>query len=517
MVGGTVSGLTLGSLVLANGADTVTIPAGAGVFDFPTFVASGNTYAVTVKTQPSGQTCQLTAGATGTLMGTVNNVTVVCAYGVWTWVGGSNLPNASGVYGARGVAAATNVPGARYAPVSWNDSRGNLWLFGGQGVDSAGASGLLNDLWEFANVGSGQWSWDSGSQVQGSLGSYGPQGMPLASNEPPARVFANSWFDAIGNLWMFGGSGLDSTGATFDTLNDLWKYDLSSGQWIWVGGSNTQGSPGVYGTQGMTAPGNVPGARAGAASWRDLWVFGGQGVDSTGMFGNLNDLWKYDLGNGWWVWVSGSNAQGSPGVYGTQGVAAPANAPGARTESSSWTDVSGNLWLFGGQGVNPATGAVTALNDLWEYTVGNRQWTWVGGSNTPGSRGVYGAQGTSAASNIPGARYSSTSWTDGAGNLWLFGGQGLDSTGTAGFLNDLWKYSPSTRQWTWISGSNLSGALGSYGTQATASVSNVPGARHFANAWTDSSGNLCLFGGSGITGTGAVGSLNDLWCFNPAL
>jgi N-acetylneuraminic acid mutarotase len=449
-------------------------------------------------------------------MGTVNNVKVVCAYGVWAWMNGSSLTNSSGTYGTPGVFAAANVPGARYGSVPWVDSQGDFWLLGGQGYDSAGAFGLLNDLWRFANLGSGQWAWDSGSNMQGSPGSYGSPGMPLASNAPPARALANQWFDATGNFWLFGGSGSDSTGAMFDTLNDLWKYNLISGEWTWVGGSNTQGSPGVYGTPGIAAPGNVPGARAGAASWRDLLIFGGQGVDSAGMFGNLNDLWKYDLGPGRWVWLSGSNLQGSPPVYGTPGVAAPGNVPGARAYASSWTDAAGDLWLFGGQGVDSATGAVTVLNDLWKFTMTSRQWTWVGGSNTPGGRGVYGTQGTGAANNVPGARDSAISWTDGAGNFWLFGGNGVDSTGTRGYLNDLWEYNPSTGRWTWVSGSNLSDALGAYGTLGTASVTNTPGARHIAGAWIDSSGNLWLFGGFGVTGSGAVGSLNDLWRFTPA-
>jgi hypothetical protein len=45
-------------------------------------------------------------------------------------------------------------------------------------------------------------------------------------------------------------------------------------------------------------------------------------------------------------------------------------------------------------------------------------------------------------SNVPGARYVAISWTDGSGNLWLFGGQGYDSSGSDGYLNDLWEYVP---------------------------------------------------------------------------
>jgi hypothetical protein len=54
-----------------------------------------------------------------------------------------------------------------------------------------------------------------------------------------------------------------------------------------------------------------------------------------------------------WTWVSGSGtvptgAIGQTGVYGTQGVAATTNVPGGRVRASSWTDSSGDLWLFGG-------------------------------------------------------------------------------------------------------------------------------------------------------------------------
>ena len=46
--------------------------------------------------------------------------------------------------------------------------------------------------------------------------------------------------------------------------------------------------------------------------------------------------------------MSGSDQIDAAGVYGTKGVAAPANVPGARYDSCSWTDSSGDLWLFGG-------------------------------------------------------------------------------------------------------------------------------------------------------------------------
>ena len=77
-VGGSVSGLTGTGLVLQdNGGDNLSISA-SGTFTFVTRVASGGAYAVTVQTQPSGQSCAVANGS-GT-MGTANitNVTVTC-------------------------------------------------------------------------------------------------------------------------------------------------------------------------------------------------------------------------------------------------------------------------------------------------------------------------------------------------------------------------------------------------------------------------------------------------------
>lgn len=79
--------------------------------------------------------------------------------------------------------------------------------------------------------------------------------------------------------------------------------------------------------------------------------------------------------------------------------------------------------------------------------------------------------------NVPGVRVAAVSWSDPSGNLWLFGGLGSDSNASFGALNDLWKYTPATNTWTWVSGSNVVNQYGVYGPRGTADLSNVPGAR----------------------------------------
>src|SRR5215469_2845342 len=88
-IGGTVSGLTTGKSVtlLDNGTDSLAVTAN-GEFTFKKALATGAAYKVTVGTQPTGETCTVTAGA-GTV-GTTNVTTVKVACKVLTFtIGGT--------------------------------------------------------------------------------------------------------------------------------------------------------------------------------------------------------------------------------------------------------------------------------------------------------------------------------------------------------------------------------------------------------------------------------------------
>jgi N-acetylneuraminic acid mutarotase len=154
----------------------------------------------------------------------------------------------------------------------------------------------------------------------------------------------------------------------------------------------------------------------------------------------------------------------------------------------------------------------------------------MGGSSTlglyGGQKGVYGTLGVPAVANVPGSRGAAVSWTDSGGNFWLFGGFGEDANSNSGDLNDLWKFNPSTYQWTWMGGSKTlscttvggvqyCGNPGVYGTLGVAAAGNIPGGRDGAVSWTDSSGHLWLFGGAGFY-NGNSYYFNDLWEFNPS-
>jgi hypothetical protein len=77
-IGGNVTGLA-GTLVLQdNGADDKTVTA-SGAFTFATSLASGSLYAVTIKTQPSGQTCTLSSASGTVTNANITTVAVSCS------------------------------------------------------------------------------------------------------------------------------------------------------------------------------------------------------------------------------------------------------------------------------------------------------------------------------------------------------------------------------------------------------------------------------------------------------
>ena len=81
-VGGTITGLgAAAGLVLLNGSDSLSVPAGATSFSMPTSVGSGLSYDVTVKVHPAALDCSVASGA-GTVDGAnVTTVSVTCRAG----------------------------------------------------------------------------------------------------------------------------------------------------------------------------------------------------------------------------------------------------------------------------------------------------------------------------------------------------------------------------------------------------------------------------------------------------
>ena len=82
------------------------------------------------------------------------------------------------------------------------------------------------------------------------------------------------------------------------SLNDLWMYNLTTGNWIFVKGNLTGVGVASYGTKGVGSPSNIPGPRYGQRTVRfenKMYMFGGYGYDESGARIALGDLWTLQL------------------------------------------------------------------------------------------------------------------------------------------------------------------------------------------------------------------------------
>lgn len=138
------------------------------------------------------------------------------------------------------------------------------------------------------------------------------------------------------------------------------------------------------------------------------------------------------------------------------------------------------------------------MNDLFRYSKGN--WTWMSGVDSTNNYGIWGTKGVPSTNNWPVGRYSAAYWSSN-GSLWIFGGL----VGGGFYQNDLWRYTISTKSWTWVNGSNTRGAPAVYGTKGVPAPDNTPSARYYTTFFTDASKNLWLFGGD---------QMSDLWRFD---
>jgi len=422
-------------------------------------------------------------------------------------------------------------------------------------------------------AGQNQWSWMDGDKSSNRAGSYGNKGEAAASNIPGSRIGAATWTDKDGNLWLFGGNG-KGEGTRSGYLNDLWKYNPSSGMWTWIAGNKTINNTGNYTGKGTASVKNIPGGRMNAVAWTDsrgnFWLFGGEGFPSIkdkvknnndgggdgdnnsgnnngggenrghGNNGNhgegnngrgngnggpgrggddmeleshgglLNDLWKYSPSENEWTWVSGKDQVNEKGEYGKIAEASVKTYPGARFQASGWTDKNDNLWLFGGSGYTSKSD-VSPLNDIWKYSISNNQWTWMNGSKNGNDDAHFGEKGVFADRNLPRGRRGSTEWTDHDGNFWMFGG----GTNTE-LYSDLWKFNPQINKWAWIGGSKDADHEPVYKEPGIPDADANPGARITASGWIDSRGNIWLFGGAGYGKQAANGYVNNIWMYNVA-
>jgi len=306
---------------------------------------------------------------------------------------------------------------------------------------------------------------------------------PTSGNAyPGSRSGAANWV-SNGTVWMFSGLGTEATSAE-GYLTSLYKYNLTTSKWSLAAGPTTTNQaaifPSAIGGKGF------PGGRYGASQWTDsagnLWLFGGNGNgNDSSTVGLLNDLWKYNPILNQWSFFGGNQAAGAASTDSAR--------PTPRQGAACWTDATGNLWLFGGQGMALGATKASMLIDMWYWSPTQSTWS------------------TYFSDSTPSARYSSASWTDQAGNGWIYGGRDSSSN----YLSDLWQFNVADLTWLLKSGTPNVNQNPTYPTLLPGT--GTPGGLYSASALVNN-GGIYLFGGYGLDKSGAAGSTRDLWRFN---
>jgi len=282
--------------------------------------------------------------------------------------------------------------------------------------------------------------------------------------------------------------------------------------WTWMKGQETFGPSGVFGDKGVPNAANQPPGLYECGEWKDLdgnfWVFGGLDLTNGGIY---NAMWRYNPQTNAWTWMNGGSGTEQVGVYGTQGQFGANNTPGSRSYGvTTWVDLSGKFWLYGGYGYTLDNFSIGYLSEMWCFDPAINQWAWMNGpNNILNPFGEFGMLGVSSPTNYPpGTAESNMGWTSLDNLLYMYGG---DASGVT--QDNMWRYDISLNEWTWLSGTGVnSTTVPSYGTLNVEDPTNTPGARNAYAAFRDANNYMYFYGGNEEYAL----LRNDVWRYNPA-
>jgi uncharacterized repeat protein (TIGR03803 family) len=350
-VGGSISGLSTGGLVLANSTDTLSVPAGAQTFAMPTPVLYGSNYAITVQTQPASLTCTVVNGSGPMGAGAVTSVAITCAASTHT-VGGtiSGLGSGTGLVLANGNDV-LDVP-AGSTTFTMHDAVANNASYD----ITVQAAPVLTSC-SVAN-GSGPVSGADVSNVDVSCAASNAESVLYTFQAAPdgnGPQFGNLVQDSQGNLYGATGSGgaysrgtvyqLSPSGSGW-TESILWSFGATSADAAYPEGGLLLGADGnLYGAGnagGANGSGAVFKLARSGSGWAEtvVWSLGGAG-DGTYPYSSLI---QDGQGNLYGTTISG----GTIGTYGANGtvyeLSPSTTAPSGWTESVLWTFRTADLY-----------------------------------------------------------------------------------------------------------------------------------------------------------------------------
>lgn len=185
-------------------------------------------------------------------------------------------------------------------------------------------------------------------------------------------------------------------------------------------------------------------------------------IDS--VFAYLNDIWRYDISDNTWTWLSGECNHTTPTSK------SPVINPGGNKDHGiAVVDDIDLMYLYGGAGANSNL-------DVWVFSLTNLTWSIVQNPcswscKTPVA-GYFGD------TNFPNLRYgNSLTYVPMYRVLVMFGGF-LPVSTYHSFQNDLWVFNITSNQWAFLRGNATNVQMTQYGqTQVTSSDSFPPARR----------------------------------------
>lgn len=324
-MGGTISGLTAGGLVLTTSTgDTLTVATDATDFTMPTRLTAGSTYAVSIQTQPTAELCQVVNGS-GTVAGDVGSVQIQCSSNTvsFTSPGDTSWQVPAGVYlvriSATGGGGGSGTEGGCWASRGGNAAKvettlsvtpGDTLVLGVGGGGAGGTGGASH-----SGGGGGGTTVNAGTPNQIIAGGGGGGGMSDcawggngggggAGGLPNAANVDGSYFE--GGIAYGGAGGVGGTGATPDGGSGGSGNGGAGGAGSGAGGvGNGAGTGGTGSTYGGGGGGGYGGGGGGTNG------SGGAGGGSIGPAGS-----SYSNGGGGGD-THGNSSNGIPGADGS--------------------------------------------------------------------------------------------------------------------------------------------------------------------------------------------------------
>lgn len=346
---------------------------------------------------------------------------------IWTPV---HVSHGKSTYIAKAVPSVYNTPGSRYSYGTAVIGR-KLYMYGGGTLGNEYTDSALNELWEY-DIDKNVWTFLKGDG-KNYIPVRGTKGVPASNNIPQGLNYPLMW--ALNNkLYLYS--------------DVLWQYDPQTNNWMWLKGDIQPNAGGIFGTRGVAAADNQPRPfptnMAHCVSNGKLYFGMGYNRESANnhtIQGIRNTFWEFDPATNNWTWLTGDSTYYSLD-YGIKGVPAATNIPG-NTYSCRMASIRNKLYLYGGVNINYFN---LPIDDLWEYDLDTRLWTWLDGTQGAAGLGKYNVRGVFDTSNRTGGHEEHTFWSYGS-RLYTFGGKGMPANVHAPSIHDsptmmntIWSY-----------------------------------------------------------------------------